>query len=286
MDIKKLEDGSIVISSPNLSPRLSPGKFQDKTLCGCILKIHSCVAHKAIYRYLILFSVIFGCSIVVVTFKDYARSILFWIEKQDSWLIFLVVVSLFVVVSFPVVVGYLLLIIASGYLLGCFYGLITVVTGVNLGVFIAHNTIKSINRRYPVHRLIKNETGRAILRVISGSRQFKIVLFCRLTPIPFGLQNTIFGISSVKSHYYHVASLIGLLPAQVINVYLGSKLRSIHDVFNDHHTALAGYGVFVMEVLIGIALMLWIVHKARNELSAALLTDCEVDEKLLVEVQT
>lgn len=45
------------------------------------------------------------------------------------------------------------------------------------------------------YRLIKNETGRAILRVISGSRAFKVVLFARLTPIPFGLQNTIFGVS-------------------------------------------------------------------------------------------
>lgn len=93
-------------------------------------------------------------------------------------------------------------------------------------------------------------------------------------------------ISNVQSCKYHSASLLGLLPAQVINVYLGSKLRSIHDVFSDHPTALTGYGVFVFEVLVGIGLMLWIVHKARNELSAALLTDMDVDEKLLVEVDS
>lgn len=136
------------------------------------------------------------------------------------------------------------------------------------------------------HRFIKNETGRAILRVISGTRQFKIVLFCRLTPIPFGLQNTIFGISSVKSRNYHAATLLGLLPAQIINVYFGTKLKYIHDVFNDHHTQLASYGVFVMEVLIGVGLMLWIVHKARYELSNALIGNKEVDESLLIEVET
>lgn len=50
---------------------------------------------------------------------------------------------------------------------------------------------------------------------------------------------------------YHTATLLGLLPAQTINVYLGSKLRSIHDVLNNDHNAalgLAGYGVFVVEV--------------------------------------
>jgi uncharacterized membrane protein YdjX (TVP38/TMEM64 family) len=55
-------------------------------------------------------------------------------------------------------------------------------------------------------------------------------------------------ISSVNFKSYHTATLLGLLPAQTINVYLGSKLRTIQEVFNDHSTALAGYGVFVVEV--------------------------------------
>lgn len=38
------------------------------------------------------------------------------------------------------------------------------------------------------------------------------------------------------------------MPAQIVNAYLGSKLRSIHDVINDNHTALAGYGMFIFEV--------------------------------------
>ena len=54
----------------------------------------------------------------------------------------------------------------------------------------------------------------------------------------------------MNSRSYHTGTVIGLLPAQTINVYLGSKLRSIHEVLNDHNAALglAGYGVFVVEV--------------------------------------
>lgn len=55
-------------------------------------------------------------------------------------------------------------------------------------------------------------------------------------------------ISSVNSFDYHTATMLGLMPAQAINAYLGSKLRSIHDVINDNHTALAGYGMFIFEV--------------------------------------
>lgn len=104
-------------------------------------------------------------------------------------------------------------------------------------------------------------------------------------------------------------------------MYLGSKLRSIHDVINDNHTALAGYGMFIFEVIenvhvvfiyfqfyarfnfgviyfltfllftrpikkaiVGVSLMMWVIHKAKSELAAALLDSIDVDEKLLIEV--
>lgn len=92
-------------------------------------------------------------------------------------------------------------------------------------------------------------------------------------------------VSAVGARSYHTGTLLGLLPAQTINVYLGSTLRSMHDVLNDHKTAFAGYSVFAVEVLIGVLLMVWVVQKARVELSNALLEDIGVEEKkLLVEI--
>uniref|UniRef100_A0A182ISM4 VTT domain-containing protein n=1 Tax=Anopheles atroparvus TaxID=41427 RepID=A0A182ISM4_ANOAO len=248
------------------------------------------VAHrKAVLNYLLPLCLLTGLVLLIYSFRDTAKGILYWIETQNTWTVFIIFLCMFTIVSFPVTVGYLVLIIACGYLFGFVRGLLTVVIGANLGVAIAHNTIKSLQVKLPVHKLIKNETGRAILRVISGPRAFKIVLFARLTPIPFGLQNTIFGISSVNTRSYHAGTLIGLLPAQTINVYLGSKLRSIHEVLNDHNAALglAGYGVFVVEVIVGAALMVWVIQKARLELSAALLAsaDADSDEKILIEIE-
>ncbi|KAI8033194.1 hypothetical protein M5D96_014052 [Drosophila gunungcola] len=98
-----------------------------------------------------------------------------------------------------------------------------------------------------------------------------VVLFTRLTPIPFGVQNVIFGISSINTKDYHVATMIGLLPAQIINVYLGSTLRSMHEVLNDNNTKLTGYISFIFEVICGVVLMFWVVQKARKELSETLL---------------
>lgn len=253
----------------------------------CFLRLQRFISRNPLLNYLLPIVVVAVLIFVIYAFRDYAKSILYWIETQNSWIIFGIFLCLFTIVSFPVTVGYLVLIISSGYLFGFIKGLLTVVIGANLGVAIAHNTIKGMQSRLPIHKLIKNETGRAILRVISGPRAFKIVLFARLTPIPFGLQNTIFGISAVNSRSYHTGTVIGLLPAQTINVYLGSKLRSIHEVLNDHNAALglAGYGVFVVEVIVGAALMVWVIQKARTELSAALLSDMDSDEKILIEIE-
>uniref|UniRef100_A0A2M4BNN1 Putative membrane protein n=1 Tax=Anopheles marajoara TaxID=58244 RepID=A0A2M4BNN1_9DIPT len=243
---------------------------------------------KSMFNYLLPLCLLMGVLVLIYSFRDTAKHALFWVEMQNEWIIFVIFLCMFTIVSFPVTVGYLVLIIASGYLFGFLRGLLTVVIGANLGVAIAHNTLKLLQSKLPVHKLIKNETGRAILRVISGPRAFKIVLFARLTPIPFGLQNTIFGISAVNTRSYHAGTLLGLLPAQTINVYLGSKLRSIHEVLNDHNAALglAGYGVFVVEVIVGAALMVWVIQKARMELSAALLaTEADSDEKILIEIE-
>ncbi|KAJ6649990.1 Transmembrane protein [Pseudolycoriella hygida] len=127
--------------------------------------------------------------------KGYMKTVLSWIEIQNPWLTFFCFIFLFTIVSFPppFPIGYLILIITSGYLFGFANGLVTVVLGANLGAAIAQMTIRSMQHKLPIQKLLKNDTGKAILRVIAGPRAFKIILLARLTPIPFGLQNTIFG---------------------------------------------------------------------------------------------
>nr|XP_043066726.1 transmembrane protein 64 isoform X2 [Drosophila bipectinata] len=239
---------------------------------SCWARAHSFVVLNWYLGLLLPVSILGVLLLVGWLTRDYARQLLLWIEEQNNWIIFGVFMGLFTVVSFPVVVGYFVLLITAGYLFGCLRGLLTVILGANLGVAIAHATIRSCRHRIPVHRLIKNDTGRAILRVISGQKAFRVVLLTRLTPIPFGLQNVIFGVSSINSKDYHLASLMGLLPAQAINVYLGSTLRSMHEVLNDNHTKVTGYLSFAFEVVCGVVLMLWVVQKARKELSESLLS--------------
>ncbi|XP_014217669.1 transmembrane protein 64 [Copidosoma floridanum] len=203
--------------------------------------------------------------------RDYIRVLLYWIEHQNTWIVMIIMIALFTVVSFPIIVGYLFLVIASGYLFGLIEGTAMVVLSANLGIAIAHFILSSLSSSLPIGALLQSDTARAILRVISGPQTFKVVLFTRLTPIPFGLQNTIFAVSGIRGIKYHIASAIGLLPAQLINIYLGSSLRSMQDVLEDRSTAATGYIVFCFQILIAASLMVYVVQKARRELQLALL---------------
>ncbi|EDS26399.1 conserved hypothetical protein [Culex quinquefasciatus] len=118
----------------------------------CFLRLQRFVARNPVLNYLLPVVVVAVLIFVIYAFRDYAKSILYWIETQNSWIIFGIFLCLFTIVSFPVTVGYLVLIISSGYLFGFIKGLLTVVIGANLGVAIAHNTIKSMQSRLPIHK--------------------------------------------------------------------------------------------------------------------------------------
>lgn len=84
--------------------------------------------------------------------RDYMKSMLFWIETQSGWLIFSVFMFFFIIVSFPVAVGYLILILTSGYLFGVLRGLATVVIGANVGAAVAHGIIRNFQKKLPIQQ--------------------------------------------------------------------------------------------------------------------------------------
>lgn len=48
-------------------------------------------------------------------------------------------------------------------------------------------------------------------------------------------------LSNVSAKVYHIASLLGLFPAQLLAVYGGSTLRSMQDVIENNHISSTTY---------------------------------------------
>lgn len=131
------------LSSPNCSPK-------DKiNLCFKIFKL---LRRNVILKFLLPIALLVLVFMVLVAFKSSTKEILIWMETQNLWMTFLIFMLLFTIVSFPFSVGYLVLIISCGYIFSMFKGFIVAVMGANIGVAIAHTTIKNMQKKLPIHR--------------------------------------------------------------------------------------------------------------------------------------
>lgn len=214
------------------------------------------------------FVVISLTCLAVVLCHQYIKKLLLWLEDVDLVVSFLIFILLFTAVSFPVAWGYMLLMLAAGYLYGYIYGPLVVTFFGAIGIIIAHLTMKHCCRDWILSKFY-NRQIEAFIQVVEGKQGFKIVALSRLTPIPFGLQNGIFSLTNIALFKYSAASAVGLGPTAILNCYMGSTLRSIEDVLSDESNATTGYIIFAIQIIMTVILLTFVIRKARVELKKA-----------------
>ncbi len=158
------------------------------------LPIRSSFASGPICQCLLSLLTISIMVFVVFEFRDTIYQVLLWIEQQDIWMTLVMFAALFTLVSLPLAWGYILLNLACGYLFGVLAGIFVVTVTAAIGVFLAHVIVKQLCLSFITTRLLNSHSLRAFVNVISGPQAFKVIVFARLTPIPFGLQNAIFAV--------------------------------------------------------------------------------------------
>jgi uncharacterized membrane protein YdjX (TVP38/TMEM64 family) len=122
---------------------------------------------------------------------------------------------------------------------------------------------------------------KAIITVIeSNEKGFKVIFLSRLMPIPFGLANTVFSVTDVSIHKYLLASIIGLMPSQLILCYMGSMLKTMSDVLSDESTAKTATLVFVAQLFIAVGVMYYILNAAKSELDKHIIKANKLNEDL------
>ncbi|XP_060593570.1 transmembrane protein 64-like [Ruditapes philippinarum] len=197
--------------------------------------------------------------------RDYIKDLLVWMENVDLTVSFLIFLVLYTIVSYPMAWGVILLMIACGYLYGLIYGPIVVEVCSAVGVAIAHVTMKRFCRSFIIKKFY-NDNMTAVISVVGGKHGFKVVALTRLTPLPFGLQNSLFSLTDIPLLSYVSASTLGMLPTAVLNCYMGTTLRSMNDILTDETNQATGWIVLTVQILFTIALMFFVVRKARVEL--------------------
>jgi uncharacterized membrane protein YdjX (TVP38/TMEM64 family) len=115
-----------------------------------------------------------------------------------------------------------ILTIGAGVIFGVVRGSIYVSVAATLGATAAFLVGRYLARDWVSAKLEGNTKFRAIDEAV-GKEGWKIVFLTRLSPVfPFNLLNYAYGLTRVSLRDYFFASWIGMIPATILYVYIGS----------------------------------------------------------------
>lgn len=215
----------------------------------------------------------FTTLLLVILFKDYFISILVYLDtiSKNYILVNILLFILFMLVSLPFIWGYSLCLLTVSYIYDFYYGFILSVLYSSIGVVISFYVCRYFianrcNKFAAVN--IRNKYLDAIISCIEGKNGFKIILLSRIIPLPFGLTNLVYSLTKINFLNYIFATVIGLVPTQLLTCYIGAKLKSINDVITySNKTAQKAYYIFAIQIIISFVLMYFLIKMAKLELN-------------------
>ena len=116
--------------------------------------------------------------------------------------------------------------VAGGLLFGAVGGLGCVVAGSTLGAAAGFLLSRYVARERVAKLLGKNPKFLMIDKAIHREG-WKIVGMLRMCPLPFGLSNYAYGLTNVTFAHYLAATVVGMLPGEIVFVFLGSTGRQL-----------------------------------------------------------
>lgn len=156
--------------------------------------------------------------------EEFLREALDWIGRLGPWgpVLF---IAVYVVATVLFVPGSVLT-LGAGAVFGVAMGCLCVSIGSTLGATCAFLLGRHLARDAIARRMQGNARFAAIERSVATGG-WKVVILTRLSPVfPFALLNYAFGLTRVSLRDYVLASWIGMMPATVMYVYLGSLAKA------------------------------------------------------------
>jgi uncharacterized membrane protein YdjX (TVP38/TMEM64 family) len=157
--------------------------------------------------------------------------------------------------------------LAAGAFFGPVIGSLASLTGLAASAGLGFLIARYIARAPLERRLKKSPRFHMIDRAI-GQEGWKIVGLLRLCPLPFGITNYAYGLTSIDFWHYLAATVIGVLPSTVIFVYMGAvgmkSLEAIAEGREAHRTAIEWIliGLMLLAAVAALGVIGRIVKKA------------------------
>jgi uncharacterized membrane protein YdjX (TVP38/TMEM64 family) len=171
------------------------------------------------------------------------------------------------VVATVVGVPGLILTLGAGFLYGPVRGVLLISPASVAGATAAFLLARTIARRWVRARI----SDRPILQALDAAireRSFSTVLLLRLSPlIPFNLLNYALGLTPVPLGHYVLASFVGMLPATIAFVGLGSLAPSLASLGEDEGPSGVRIALLAVGVVATLAVTIILARTARRELA-------------------
>jgi len=213
-------------------------------------------------------------------FSHYYKLVFQYIDNNASSPLLrpLFICILVIFVSFPFTWGYVLINIATGYWCGVAQGTFTMSISAVLGMTCAWHGVRRLTKSSTSYssssitkalsKLVGGEDKLlAIMEPLSESRNaWSILLLLRATPLPFGMINALFAITKLRFSTFLFWSWLGLIPMQIINCWIGSRVATISDVMQRNGNGRLGLIILVLQLLFSVFFIYFSVRVARKKL--------------------
>jgi uncharacterized membrane protein YdjX (TVP38/TMEM64 family) len=164
--------------------------------------------------------------------------------------------------------------LGAGFLYGAIIGTLVVSPASVAGATLAFLIARYLARDWVTRRIKKYPQAAAMDRAIEKNG-FKAVVLLRLQPVlPFNILNYALGLTSIRLRDYMLASWIGMFPATVLYVYLGSVMNDISDLLRGRpNSGIAGRLLLWGGLAAIVVLVWWLGRIARKALREEMGTD-------------
>lgn len=222
------------------------------------------MSRAAINRILVLV----GLVLVAVLFRT--LPVTDWLDRLTGLydahpvvvpIVYMLAVIIATVALFP---GWISIMMA-GLLFGLLPGLPYALAGITAGAYGGFLVGRALGRSWVEKRMGDNLKLQALDEAVDAQSFYIIFLTRFAIVLPFNLLNYAFGLTRVRATTYVAATVLGMLPAVLLYVYLGTLADDFSQILaGEIRPARSAYWIAVIAV-VAIAGVVWIVHRAATK---------------------
>jgi uncharacterized membrane protein YdjX (TVP38/TMEM64 family) len=133
-------------------------------------------------------------------------------------------------------------------------GLLAALIAFLIGRFVARDFVRRLSEKHPILKAIDS---------VAHEETFKTILLARLNPVtPFAMENYAFGVTGVRLGSYLLATLVGIVPGTILNVWVGVIGRTAAQ----GQASIANCIFLVVGLIATVILTIWMTRQAKRKL--------------------